>query len=238
MLVEDDLQEIRSTTTLLDQAFKIKDLGNLTYFLGLEVARNAKGIHLSQRKYAINILQETDMLASTPVSTLMNFSKCNSTNNGDGLSDPTSYRRLIGKLIYLTNTRPDIMHVVHNLSQYVLALISNNHQAALLVLRYLKQAPRLGLFLDANSDIKITGFSYSNWVRCLDMRKSITRFIIYLGQSPINWKSKKQCIVSHSSSEVEYRALASTTCELQWILYVLQDLKIQHPQPALLFCDN
>jgi len=130
------------------------------------------------------------------------------------------------------------MHAIHNLSQYVVAPTSNHPQAALRVLRYLKQAPGLGLFLDANNDIKITGFSDPDWAGCPDTRKSIIRFIIYLGKSPISWKLKKQCIMSRSSFEAEYRALASTTCEVQWILYLLEDLKIQHPQLALLFCDN
>jgi len=121
------------------------------------------------------------MLASTPISTPMNFSKCPSTKNGEALSDPTSYKRLIGKLIYLTSTRPDIMHVVHNLSQYVAAPTSNHHQATLRVLCYLKQAPRLGLFLDPNSDFKITCFSDFDYARCPNTRKSITWFIIYLG---------------------------------------------------------
>jgi len=238
ILAGNDLAEINNITNELDISFKIKNLGNLTYFLGLEVARSSKGIHLCQRKYTLDLLQETGMLASAPMPTPMKFSRRNIIENGEPLTDTTAYRRLVGKLLYLTNTRPDITHAVHQLSQHVAAPTTVHHQACLRVLRYLKQNPGHGIFLDANSEIKVKGFSDSDWAGCPETRKSVTGFIVYLGHSPIAWKSKKQSTVSRSSTEAEYRALASTTCELQWILYLLQDLQVQHPQPALLFCDN
>ncbi|KAL2325560.1 hypothetical protein Fmac_024618 [Flemingia macrophylla] len=238
VLAGNDLSEIRSITALLDQTFKIKDLGDLSYFLGLEIARNRTGIHLSQRKYILDILSDTGMLACCPVSTPMDSSNRLSASSGTPLEDPSVYRQLIGRLIYLTNTRPDIAYVVQHISQFVSQPTTAHYQAVFPVLRYLKQAPGLGIFLDARSSLHLKAFSDSDWAGYVDSRYSITGFSIYLSHSLVSWKSKKQQIVSRSSSEAEYRALASTTCELQWLIYLLEDLRVPFIRPALLFCDN
>jgi len=102
---------------MLDQHFKIKNLGDLTYFLGFEVARNKTGIYRSQRNYTIDLLQETGMLDYVAMPTPMVHSTHLSANEGIKLNEEksTSYRRLIGRLIYLTNTRPDISFFVNKL---------------------------------------------------------------------------------------------------------------------------
>jgi len=106
----------------LDNAFKIKDLGDLRYFLGFEVARKPTGINLCQRKYALDILSDDGMLGSKPVSTPpSNYATKLHQQSGTPLSleDASSFRRLIGRLIYLTNTRPNITYDVQHLSQFV-----------------------------------------------------------------------------------------------------------------------
>jgi len=228
ILTGNDIEEINRITSMLVQCFKIKNLGDLTYFLSIEVARSSKGIYLCQRKYALDLLHEAGMLASAPVSTPMNFSKRITTTDETPLANPTPYRRLVGRLIYLTNTRPDITHAVHQLSQHVAAPTHTHHQASLRVLRYLKSNLGQGILLAADSEIKLKGFSDADWAGCPDTRRSVTGYIVYLGHSPVAWRSKKQNTVFRSSSEAEYRALASTTCELQWILYLLNDLRIEH----------
>nr|KYP62797.1 hypothetical protein KK1_017348 [Cajanus cajan] len=103
-----DLTGIQHITTLLNQTFIIKDLGDLTYFLGLEVARNSTSIHLCQRKYTLDILSDTGLLACCPSSTPMDYKASLTSNTGTPLTDPFAYHQLIGRLIYLTNTRLDI----------------------------------------------------------------------------------------------------------------------------------
>jgi len=93
-------------------------------------------------------------------------------------------------------------------------------------------------YFSHTSSFHLCGFSDSDWATCPTTRKSDTGYSIYLGDSLISWKSKKQPTISYSSSEVEYRALATTTCELQWLSYHLQDLHIPLSQPATLYCDN
>ena len=178
------------------------------------------------------------MMASCPVSTPMDYTSRLSVTSGTPLTDPSSFRRLLGHLIYLTTTRPDISYVVHHLSQFTSAPSTAHSQATFRILCYLKQAPGSGLFFPANSSLQLKAFSDSDWAGCLDTRRSITGFSIYLGDSLVSWRSKKQPTVSRSSSETEYRALATTTCELQWLTYLLNDLHVSAKQPALLYCVN
>ncbi|XP_031259114.1 uncharacterized protein LOC116117191 [Pistacia vera] len=137
-----------------------------------------------------------------------------------GLS-PSSYRRLVGRLLYLTSTRPDLSFAIQQLNQFLDKPTSVHQQAANHVLRYIKSYPANGLFFPAESSLSLKAFSDSDWVGCSDTRKSITGSCVFLGSSLISWRAKKQSIVSRSSFEAEYRALASTTCEIQWIHYLL-----------------
>ena len=105
-------------------------------------------------------------------------------------------------------------------------------------MRYLKGSPGQGLFYPASGSIHIQAFSDSDWAGCRDTRRAITGYSIFLGNSLISWKSKKQSTVSRSSSKAEYRALATTTCEIQWLTYLLLEFRISFNQPANLFCDN
>ena len=103
MLSGDDLDEIQSTKGLLDAKFMIKDLGTLRYFLGMEVAKSKYRILLYQRKYTLDLLQDTGMLASKLAGTPMDYSLKLSKGSGTALVDSTSYRRLVGRLLYLSN---------------------------------------------------------------------------------------------------------------------------------------
>ncbi|XP_019193104.1 PREDICTED: uncharacterized protein LOC109187371 [Ipomoea nil] len=222
----------------LDKAFRIKDLGPLNYFLGIEAFKTMDGIYLCQRKYTLDILTESGFLESKPARTPAVTGLKLNNSDGDLIDNPESYRRLVGKLLYLTNTKPDISHAVQQLSQFVDKPRSTHLIAAHRVLRYIKGSPGKGLFYSTSSEIKLQGFSDSDWANCAETRKSITSYCIYLGDNLISWKTKKQATVSRSSSEAEYRALASTVCEIQWLHYLLTDLKVQLPTPTPLFCDN
>ena len=121
VLSGNDLSKIQRITNLLDNAFKIKDLGDFRYFLGFEVARSSIGINLYKRKYALDILNDAGMLGSKSISTPCDYTTKLHQHSGSPLSveDASSYRRLIGRLIYLTDTRPYITYSVQQLSQFV-----------------------------------------------------------------------------------------------------------------------
>ncbi|KAK2413561.1 putative mitochondrial protein [Trifolium repens] len=238
VLAGNDISEIQNVKSFLNDRFKIKDLGPLRYFLGLEVARSKQGILLNQRKYTLELLEDSGNLAAKSSLTPYDISLKLQNSDSPLYNDETQYRRLIGRLIYLTTTRPDISFVVQQLSQFVSQPRQVHYHAAIRVLQYLKTAPAKGLFYSATSDLKLSSFADSDWATCPTTRKSVTGYCVFLGSSLISWKSKKQSTVSKSSTEAEYRALASLTCELQWLMYLFKDLHISFSSPASVYCDN
>ncbi|XP_019451903.1 PREDICTED: uncharacterized protein LOC109353978 [Lupinus angustifolius] len=126
-------------------------------------------------------------------------------NCGDRLTNPAKYRRLVGRLIYLTHTRPDIAYSVGHLSQFLAAPPDMHYQAALRVVRYLKNELGKGLFFSSQNDTKVKGFSDSHWGSCIDTRRSVTGFCFFIGKSLVSWKRKTQKTMSRSSAKVEYR---------------------------------
>nr|KYP71079.1 hypothetical protein KK1_010322 [Cajanus cajan] len=238
VLSGNSLFEIQSVKNHLHAKFHIKDLGPLKYFLGLEVARSKTGLILNQRKYCLELLSESGMLDCKPSSTPADPCVKLHANQGTLISDPSPFRRLIGRLLYLTNTRPDIGFAVQQLSQFVSCPREPHMQQAMRILKYLKNAPGSGLFYPSNTPLKIQAFSDYDWATCATTRRSVTGYCVFLGKSLVTWKSKKQSTVSRSSSEAEYRALASLTCELQWLPNLFNDLQISVPVPYSTFCDS
>ncbi|KAK3039089.1 hypothetical protein RJ639_028835 [Escallonia herrerae] len=180
----------------LNDCFKLKDLGPLKYFLGIEAASGPRGLFLSQRKYALDILSESGLSATKPAAFLMEQNHGLALACGPLLSDPGPYRRLIGRLVYLTITRPDICYAVHVLSQFMQSPRSQHWDIALRVLQYLKAAPGQGLFLSADSPLQIYAFCDSDWASYPLTRRSVTGYFVSLGNSPISWRTKKQPTVS------------------------------------------
>ncbi|XP_065626947.1 uncharacterized mitochondrial protein AtMg00810-like [Quercus suber] len=170
-----DKVEVDRFKVVLDDKFKLKDLGDLKYFLGLVVARSDKGIALCQRKYTLELLNDAGLLgckcAKTPMDHNLRFSKF----EGEELRDPSHYRRLMGRLLYLTITRPNITFAVHVLSQFMSKPRRPHLDVAHRVLR------------------------------------SVTGYSIFIGDSLVSWKSKKQSTVSRSSAEAEYKSMAVAT---------------------------
>ncbi|XP_057972869.1 uncharacterized mitochondrial protein AtMg00810-like [Malania oleifera] len=238
IVASNSLTSISLLRNFLNNHFRIKDLGPLRYFLDIEVARSPKGIFLYQRKYTLDILADIGHLASKPFKLPMEQNQKLSKSFGLPLSNPTPYRQLIGRLLYLTITRPDISYPIQVLSQFMDRPSTTHLAAAHKVLCYLKQAPGQGILLSAASSIQLIGYSDSDWASCPDSRRSVTGFCVFMGHSLISWRSKKQTVVSRSSAEAEYRAMASISTELTWLRHLLADLSISHPQLAELFCDN
>ena len=152
--------------------------------------------------------------------------------------NPSLYRRLVGSLVYLTVTRPDISYAIHQVSQYLSAPRSTYYAAVLRILRYLKGTLFHGLFYSAQSPLVLRAFSDADWVGDPTDRRSTTSYCFFLGSSLISWRSKKQTHVARSSTEAKYRALADTTSKLLWLWWLLKDLGASTSSATPLYCDN
>ncbi|KAB2595211.1 hypothetical protein D8674_030661 [Pyrus ussuriensis x Pyrus communis] len=159
-------------------------------------------------------------------------------DKGELLKDPEKYRRLVGRLIYLTITRPDITYSVHVLSRFMHEPRISHMDAALRIVRYLKATPGQGLLFRSDNQTKLTAFCDSDWAGCPITRRSTTGYCVFLGGSLISWRTKRQKTVSLSSAEAEYRAMAGACCEIVWLRFLLKDLNIPLDGPSILFCDN
>ncbi|XP_019158713.1 PREDICTED: uncharacterized protein LOC109155567 [Ipomoea nil] len=155
------LDLIQELKTFLDNTFKIKDLGALGYFLGIEASSTADGPNFCQRKYALEILEEAGFLGCKPTNTPM-VHNLKLTHDGTPLADASCYRRLVGKLLYLTPTRPDISYSIQQLSQFVDNPTDQHLTVAHCVLRYIKKSPGQGLFYHANTNLQLKVFSDSD----------------------------------------------------------------------------
>lgn len=193
---------------------------------------------MCQRKYTLDILQETGLLGSRPVDTPLQSNHRLALADGPMYKDPAQYRRLVGRLIYLTLTRPDLTYSVHVLSQFMQSPRQEHFDVVIRVLRYLKGHPGQGLLLRADSDLQLTAYCDSDWASCPLSRRSVSGYFVVLGNSPISWKTKKQTTVSRYSAEAEYRVMAFVCAEIKWLKYFLASLGIRHRQPVRLFCDN
>ncbi|CAM8943540.1 unnamed protein product [Rhodiola kirilowii] len=241
----DDVVLTGTSTTLISQVkgfihdmFQIKDLGVLKYFLGLEVARSPEGIFLNQRKYALDILDDHKFMECKPVRTPMDTKHGLGPSIGTPLVDPSDYRKLIGRLIYLTITRPDLAFPVHILSQYMQSPTDAHLRAAHRCLRYIKLAPAQGLFFSASTSFTLSAFCDADWASCSVTRRSVSGYCTMLGSSVLSWKTKKQTVVARSSAESEYRALASVCSEVIWLIRLLADMKVDVVTPVSIHCDN
>ncbi|XP_057958648.1 uncharacterized mitochondrial protein AtMg00810-like [Malania oleifera] len=200
---------VANLKTVLDAKFGIKDLGSHKFFLGLEIARGRNGISLNQRKFALDILKETRMMGCKPAKSPMEQQLKLSNDNGELLSDSGKYRRLIGKLIYLTLSRPDITYAVNRLIQFLAKSRVPHMQVATRILQFIKGTPGQGILFSSSSDLQLKVYCDADWAGCPDTRKSLTRYYVFLGDALISWRSKKQSMVSRSSAEAEYRSMAA-----------------------------
>ena len=220
--------------------FALKDLGDLHFFLGIEVKRGRDGLTLTQERYALDILKRSGMQLCKPVDTPLSPTEKLSIESGDklGPDDSTKYRSMVGALQYLTLTRPDIAFAVNKVCQFLHAPTTVHWSAVKRILRYVKGTVNLGLQIRRSRSMLVSSFSDANWAGCVDDRRSTGGFAMFLGENLVSWTARKQPTVSRSSTEAEYKALANATTEMIWVQKLLTELGVAHPPRALLWCDN
>ncbi|KAM3407194.1 hypothetical protein ACQJBY_000937 [Aegilops geniculata] len=237
IITGDDDVEISRLKKSLSKEFEVKDLGQLKYFLGIEIARSPKGIVLSQRKYALDLLSDTGMLGCRPASTPIDQNHKLCAESGEPV-DKEKYQRLVGRLIYLCHTRPDISYAVSVVSRYMHDPRSGHLETVYRILRYLKGNPGRGLWFKKNGHLNIDGYCDADWGSCLDDRRSTSGYCVFVGGNLVSWRSKKQPVVSKSTAEAEYRAISQGLSEMLWVRNLLSELKVIRKDPLRLWCDN
>ncbi|KAG8499583.1 hypothetical protein CXB51_006239 [Gossypium anomalum] len=217
--------------------FEIQNLGPLKYFLGMEVARSRKGLVASQKKYVIDLLKEAGMSgcrpADTPIDPNVKFE-----NKEGQLVDKGQYQRLVGKLIYLSHTRPDIAFAVSLVSQFMHSPMEEHEEVVFRILRYLKSSPRKGLFFKKSEQRGIEAYTDADWAGSITDRRSTSGYCTFVWGNLVTWRSKKQSVVARSSAEAEFRSMAQGICEMMWLKRIMEELRKPITSPMKLYYDS
>ena len=237
-----DKAGIKATKEFLKSVFEIKDLGEMKYFLGIELCRSKEGLFISQRKYTLDLLKDAgiqgDKTAKMPLEDGYKIPREGEVEDSKAFHDPKLYRKLVGKLIYLTITRPDICFAVNQVSQHMQVPKEHHWRMVERLLLYLNGTSSLGVWMGCNKSTEVVGYCDADWAGDRADRRSTTGYCTFIGGNLVTWKSKKQKVVSCSSAEAEYRAMLKLTNELVWIKGILKHLEIIQSTPMTMHCDN
>jgi hypothetical protein len=152
--------------------------------------------------------------------------------------DRGQYQRLVGILLYLAHTRPDIVYAVNMVSRYMHDSRIPHQEVVYQILRYLRSCPGKGVLFSKNGHIRIEVYTYADWAECLDDRKSTSGYCSFVGGNLISWRSKKQNVIAQSTIEAKYRAMTQGVSEELWLRKLLQKLGLLEDKPIMLYCDN
>jgi len=238
IITGDDLVERDILRRRLSAEFEIKEPGKLKYFLGIEVAHSTKGIFISQQRYILDLLKETKMVDCKPCETPIDLKHILDNDEERVTTDKGQYQRLVGKLIYLAHTRPDIAYAVSVVSQFMHNPKDSHLQAVYRLLRYLKSTTGKGILYKKHENLKLECYTDADYAGDITDRRSTSGYCTLLGGNLVTWRSKKHNVVSRSSAEAEFRSMALGICELLWIKIILEDLRIKWEEPMRLYCDN
>ncbi|KAJ9567585.1 hypothetical protein OSB04_003551 [Centaurea solstitialis] len=222
---------------LMKSEYKMSMMGELTFFLGLQIKQSEKGIFINQGKYVHEMLKKFDLTSCTPMKTPMAPPLSLDKDSKGKPVDVTLYRGMIGSLLYLTASRPDIMYSTCLCARYQAEPKESHLTAVKRIFRYLKGTPNLGLWYSKDSGFDLTAYSDSDFAGCKIDRKSTTGGCHLLGGKLVSWTSKKQNSVSTSTAEAEYVAAGICCAQVLWLRNQLQDYDIQLSKIPI-YCDN
>lgn len=218
--------------------FDMSDLGLMHYFLGIEVIQLGVGIFISQKKYVSDVLERFNMLQCNPVSTPSETGlKLSKDHDGERV-DSTYFKQIVGSLMYITSTRPDIMHAVSTLSRYMENPTKMHLMAAKRVFRYLKGTTDFGILYKKGKMSSVYGYTDSDYAGDIDDRKSTSGNVFLMSSGAVSWSSKKQPIVTLSTTEAEFVAAATCSCQAIWLRRMLDVIGSQQHSPTIIYCDN
>lgn len=238
MVTGNDQRLIQKLKQNLMQMFEMTDLGEMAFFLGMEVNQIPGEIFICQKKYVREILKRFRMEECKSIATPMNQKEKLSRSDGSALADNAFYRSLVGCLMYLTATRPDILFPVSVLSRFLHCASEVHMTAAKRVLRYLKGTSSYGVKYGRCQKFELYGFSDSDWAGSVDDMKSTSGYCFSLGSACFSWSSKKQDIVAQSTAEAEFVAATGAVNQAIWLRKLLDDLGYRMEKETKISMDN
>ncbi|KAJ9567318.1 hypothetical protein OSB04_003284 [Centaurea solstitialis] len=222
---------------IMETEFEMSMMGELNFFLGIQVKQNPDGIFINQSKYIKDMLKKFNMTDCSPIKTPMPTGNLLGPDLAGKPVDQKIYRSMIGSLLYLTATRPDIMFATCFCARFQ-ATPKESHLAAVKrILRYLKGTPELGLWYPKDSSFELISFTDSDYGGCKLDRKSTSGSCQFLGDKLVSWTSKKQNCVSTSTAEAEYVAAASCCSQVLWMKTQLLDYGYKLKRVPI-YCDS
>jgi hypothetical protein len=186
IITRDSDVDIFDLKKLLKQKFEMKDLGELCYFFGVEVIQSPKRIWLLQRQYASNKLSEYGMTGCKPISIPLEQNVKLSADEGDLVEDTTMYKRIMGSLIYMTITRPDLSYAVGVVSQFMQTPQKPHMDAVRHILRYIKHTLQCGIFYETKSQLQVHGYMDADWANNVSNRRSTNGFMFFFGSGVVS----------------------------------------------------
>eukprot|EP00253_Pinus_taeda_P020539 PITA_20539 len=204
----------------------------------LTVLQSKEGISLSQSKYACDILRHFHMEDCKPAPSPFQSGVKLSVSCTSLEVDATLYRQLVGKLLYLTHTRPDLSFAVGLVARFMQNSRESHWKAAKRILRYVRGTVQFGIHYSAKAAPLLVGYTDSDWAGDPDDRKSTTGYVFTLGSGPITWACKKQGAISFSSAEAEYRGVVEASKEALCLRQILSEFGFEQQHPTTLWCDN
>ncbi|GJR37524.1 retrovirus-related pol polyprotein from transposon TNT 1-94 [Tanacetum coccineum] len=202
---------------LMHSRFEMSLMGEMKFFLGLQIHQSPKGIFINQAKYALEILKKHNMDNCHSIGTpLATKPKLDVDLSGEPV-DQSDYRSKIGSLMYLTSSRPDLVQAVCYCARYQARPTQKHLKEVKRIFKYLKGTINMGLWYPKDSGFELTAFSDADHAGCLDTRKSTSGGIQFLGDKLVSWMSKKQNCTAMSSAEAEYVALSASCAQVMWM---------------------
>ena len=222
----------------MTKKYEMSDMGLLRHFLGMEIYQDKENIFICQRNYAEKILRTFGMFECNPAPTPLVMGEKLYKKDGGNFMDSTYYRSLIGKLLYLCTTRPDLMFAASLLSRFMQNPSHIHLGAAKHVLRYIQGTLDYGLCYEKNKEVKLIGYSDSDLGGCGNDLKSTSGYCFSLGSGIFSWQSKKQDTVVQSTAEAEYVSAAVATSQVIWLRRIFTDFVCEQQDGTPIYCDN
>ncbi|GJV14732.1 retrovirus-related pol polyprotein from transposon TNT 1-94 [Tanacetum coccineum] len=202
---------------LMKSRFEMSMMGEMTFFLGLQVNQSPCGIFINQSNYVLEILKKYRMESCDPVGTLMEIKDKLDLDQHGSPVDATKYRSMIGALMYLTSSRPDIVHATCLCARYQAKPTEKHLKEVKMIFRYLRGSVNMGLWYTKDSGFELTGFSNADYEGCKDTFKSTSGEAQFLGEKLVSWSSKKQDCTVLSTAEAEYVSLSACCAQVIWM---------------------